>query len=42
LIPASQNIRTFPNNVFAGWYGFEGKGTFKASEGAENAPTVQF
>jgi LemA protein len=35
-------IRTFPNNIFAGWYGFETKGTFKASEGAENAPTVQF
>jgi LemA protein len=35
-------IRTFPNNIFAGWYGFEIKGTFKASEGAQNAPTVQF
>ncbi|WP_026968360.1 LemA family protein [Algoriphagus terrigena] len=35
-------IRTFPNNLFAGWYGFETKGTFQASEGAENAPTVQF
>jgi LemA protein len=35
-------IRTFPNNIFAGWYGFETKGTFQASEGAENAPTVQF
>jgi LemA protein len=35
-------IRTFPNNLFAGWYGFETKGTFQASEGAQNAPTVQF
>ena len=36
------NLRTFPNNIFAGWYGFERKGYFEASEGAENAPTVQF
>ncbi len=42
VVTYNQNIRTFPNNIFAGWYGFEGKGTFKASEGAENAPTVQF
>ena len=33
---------TFPNNLFAGWYGFEGKGYFEAVAGAENAPTVQF
>ncbi|EKB49221.1 LemA family protein [Cecembia lonarensis] len=36
------NIRTFPNNVFAGWYGFERKGYFEAAQGAETAPTVQF
>ncbi|MBN3581473.1 LemA family protein [Algoriphagus aestuarii] len=36
------NLRTFPNNIFAGWYGFEAKGYFEASAGAENAPTVQF
>jgi LemA protein len=42
VVTYNQNIRTFPNNIFAGWYGFEGKGTFQASEGAENAPTVQF
>lgn len=35
-------LRTFPNNIFAGWYGFERKGFFEASEGAQNAPTVQF
>lgn len=35
-------LRTFPNNMFAGWYGFERKGFFEASEGAQNAPTVQF
>ena len=38
----NSNLRTFPNNIFAGWYGFEAKGYFEASAGAENAPTVQF
>jgi LemA protein len=42
VVAYNSSIRTFPNNIFAGWYGFETKGTFKASEGAENAPTVQF
>ncbi len=42
VVAYNASIRTFPNNIFAGWYGFETKGTFKASEGAENAPTVQF
>lgn len=42
VVAFNSSIRTFPNNIFAGWYGFETKGTFKASEGAENAPTVQF
>lgn len=42
VVAFNSNIRTFPNNLFAGWYGFETKGTFQASEGAENAPTVQF
>lgn len=38
----NSNLRTFPNNLFAGWYGFETKGYFEAAAGAENAPTVQF
>lgn len=38
----NSNLRTFPNNIFAGWYGFETKGYFEAAAGAENAPTVQF
>lgn len=42
VVAYNSSIRAFPNNIFAGWYGFETKGTFKASEGAENAPTVQF
>ncbi|RZS95328.1 LemA family protein [Cecembia calidifontis] len=38
----NSTLRTFPNNIFAGWYGFERKGYFEAAQGAENAPTVQF
>lgn len=38
----NSNLRVFPNNIFAGWYGFEAKGYFEAAAGAENAPTVQF
>lgn len=36
------NLRTFPNNLFAGWYGFETKGYFESVDGSENAPTVEF
>lgn len=35
-------IRKFPNNIFAGMFGFERKAPFKAEEGAENAPDVEF
>lgn len=42
VVTYNANIRTFPNNIFAGWYGFETKGTFQSAAGAENAPTVQF
>lgn len=38
----NSNLRTFPNNIFAGWYGFDKKGYFEATEGAENAPSVEF
>ncbi|QDH78498.1 LemA family protein [Echinicola soli] len=38
----NSNLRQFPNNIFAGWYGFEKKGYFEAVEGAENAPAVEF
>lgn len=38
----NSTLRTFPNNLFAGWYGFETKGYFEAAQGAETAPTVQF
>ncbi len=35
-------IRSFPNNIFAGWFGFEKKGFFAADAGAEKAPNVNF
>lgn len=35
-------IRKFPNNIFAGMFGFERKPAFEAEEGAENAPDVEF
>ncbi|GGZ19829.1 hypothetical protein GCM10007049_10480 [Echinicola pacifica] len=38
----NSDLRTFPNNIFAGWYGFEQRDYFKSSEGAENAPKVEF
>ncbi len=35
-------MRKFPNVIFAGMLGFQQKAYFKASEGAEKAPEVQF
>jgi len=34
--------RRFPNNLFAGMFGFQPKGYFEADAGASKAPTVQF
>ncbi|MDJ1502468.1 LemA family protein [Xanthocytophaga agilis] len=34
--------RKFPNNIFAGLFGFGEKGYFQAQTGADKAPTVQF
>jgi LemA protein len=36
------SIRTFPNNMFSGMWGFEKKGYFKAEAGSEKAPEVKF
>jgi LemA protein len=36
------NIRTFPNNMFAGLFGFQQKGSFAAEAGADKAPKVEF
>lgn len=38
----NQSVRSFPNNIFAGIFGFSRKGLFEASRAAQNAPTVQF
>lgn len=35
-------IRRFPNNIFAGMFGFQPKAYFQADSGAERAPTVEF
>ena len=35
-------IRKFPNTMLAGMFGFERKPLYEATEGAENAPTVEF
>ncbi|MDR1225674.1 MAG: LemA family protein [Prevotellaceae bacterium] len=35
-------IRRFPNNIFAGMFGFQAKGYFEAEQGADKAPKVQF
>jgi LemA protein len=35
-------VRSFPNNIFAGMFGFERKGFFEADPDAQRAPTVDF
>ncbi|MCB2221721.1 MAG: LemA family protein [Bacteroidetes bacterium] len=35
-------IRSFPQTLFAGMFGFEQKAYFQSTEGAETAPEVQF
>ena len=35
-------IRTFPNNLYAGWFGFSPKAPFQADAGASKAPSVNF
>lgn len=38
----NSTIRSFPNNIMAGIFGFKEKGYFKADSGAEKAPEVKF
>jgi len=38
----NSTIRTFPNNIFAGMFGFHPKGYFEADPGASAAPKVDF
>ena len=38
----NKTIRRFPNNIIAGMFNFDKKGYFKATEGADKAPDVEF
>lgn len=38
----NSKIRTFPNNLTAGMFGFKAKGYFEADATAKNAPKVEF
>jgi LemA protein len=38
----NSHIRSFPNNLFAGMFGFTAKAYFQALEGSEKAPEVKF
>ena len=40
--PYNNHIKTFPNNLFAGMFGFQEKAYFNAVEGAERPVEVQF
>lgn len=35
-------IRKFPNNIVAGWFGFDTMARYEADAGSENAPEVEF
>lgn len=35
-------VRSFPNNLFAGMFGFRARPPFEADQGAQNAPRVNF
>jgi len=38
----NRKVRSFPNNLFAGIFGFKQRAQFEAQQGSENAPKVQF
>ena len=38
----NSTIRTFPNNITSGMFGFSKKGYFEAEKGAEKVPEVKF
>jgi LemA protein len=40
--PYNNHIKVFPNNLLAGMFGFTEKAYFKAAEGADKAPEVEF
>ncbi|MEZ4852792.1 LemA family protein [Flavobacterium sp.] len=40
--PYNNHVKVFPNNIFAGWFGFKEKAYFDAVEGAEKPVEVEF
>ncbi|MEL4306565.1 LemA family protein [Joostella sp. CR20] len=40
--PYNNHVKTFPNSILAGWFGFEGKPYFDAEAGAEKPVDVDF
>jgi LemA protein len=38
----NKTVKTFPNNLFAGMFGFDEMARFKADPGSEDAPDVEF
>ena len=38
----NRKVRSFPNNIFAGMFGFAVRPPFEADPGAQNAPKVDF
>ena len=40
--PYNKKIRTFPNNLLAGLFGFDKKAYFQSEAGSEKAPDVDF
>lgn len=36
----NKSVRSFPNNILAGFFGFEKRSGFSAAEGMENAPNL--
>lgn len=40
--PYNNHIKTFPNNIFAGWFNFSGKPYFDSEPGAEKPVEVNF
>jgi LemA protein len=40
--PYNKHIKTFPNNLFAGWFKFGNMSYYKGEAGSEKAPKVEF
>lgn len=38
----NKHIKTFPNTIFAGWFGFDEMARYQADPGSEKAPDINF